>query len=150
MKNYFICSECGKYFQGESIEDCPVCATESTNLLLQRRPDGARVPDPTPSTPVANSKNKPVTAKAATLDDLVAAQNRTTHAIRALARFFFIWLRSGIVGAGLAGFGVSFLANKDLNGLGIFLVIVGWLITFIGFFYAFWQGMGELDKSQVH
>jgi hypothetical protein len=150
MMNYFVCPECGKYFQGETIDDCPVCAGASTNLLLQRRPAGARVATPTPSTPVANSKNKPVTAKAATLDDLVAAQNRTTHAIRALARFFFIWLRSGIVGAGLAGIGVSFLANKDLNGLGIFLVIVGWLITFIGFFYAFWQGMGELDKSQVH
>jgi hypothetical protein len=79
--------------------------------------------------------------------ELVAAQNRTTRAVRALAVFLFSSLRSGLVGSGFAGLG--FLTLSSSAQTGIFLIVIGWLITFVGFFVAFFKGSSELQKSNI-
>jgi hypothetical protein len=79
--------------------------------------------------------------------ELVAAQDRTTRAVRALAVFFFSSLRSGMVGTGLVGLGLlCFGSAKDF---GVILMVAGWLVAFIGFFVAFFRGSEELRKSEL-
>jgi hypothetical protein len=87
---------------------------------------------------------------------LVAASNRTTHAVRSLALFFFTLLRVNLFGGGLIGIG---LALSPFNSylifqtdrfamLGPWLVIAGSLISFIGFFVALSRGVRELNLSK--
>jgi len=82
--------------------------------------------------------------------ELIAAQNRTTHAVRALAVFFFISLRTGVLGSSLVGLGIFLLPNSSWSGFGVFLILAGWATAFIGFFWAVWAGMGELNKSRIY
>jgi uncharacterized protein YbaR (Trm112 family) len=87
---------------------------------------------------------------------VVAASNRTTHAVRSLSLFFFTLLRWNLFGGGLIGIG---LALNPFNSYLIFqtdrfamvgpwLYIVGSLISFIGFFVALSRGARELNLSK--
>lgn len=87
---------------------------------------------------------------------IVAASNRTTHAIRSLAIFFFTLLRVNLFGGGLIGIGLAlspfnsyFIFQTDrLAMIGPLLIIAGSLISFIGFFVALARGMRELELSK--
>jgi len=87
---------------------------------------------------------------------IVTASNRTTHAVRSLALFFFTLLRVNLLGGGLIGIG---LALAPINSYLIFqtdryamvgpwLVIAGSLTSFIGFFVALSRGVRELNLSK--
>jgi len=87
---------------------------------------------------------------------LVAASDRTTHAVRSLSIFFFTLLRWNMFGGGLMGLG---LALSPFNSYLIFqtdrfamvgpwLFVAGSLISFIGFFVALSRGMRELNLSK--
>ena len=109
-----------------------VSSTNQSNLTDSVPPGPPR---PTPNINGEFSK----TGK--TIDDLIRAQNRTTHAVRAFVRFLFIQL-TGITL-------VVFLWNLSLTtGNGSIQGLAGiiWIATVIWSSYAGWE---ELNKSNV-
>jgi hypothetical protein len=76
-------------------------------------------------------------------EDLIRAQNRTTHAVRAFVRFLFIQL-SGITFAVLL-WNLS-LADEDGNAFLQFLAVVVWIVAVVWSSKAGWE---ELEKSAV-
>jgi hypothetical protein len=77
-----------------------------------------------------------------TLEDLVRAQNRTTHAVRAFVRFLFIQL----TGLTLVFFLWNLFLETEANGFVGFLVLVVWLGTVVWSSAAGWD---ELNKSNI-
>ena len=122
------CNECGRLYRADLIKQCPGCAAinEPTNLEVPTNPYQAAV----------NIGSR------ATLDDLVRAQNRTTHAVRAFVRFLFILL-TGITCAVFL-WNVSIAING--NALIEFVAAVIWLGSVIWSSAAGWD---ELHKSNV-
>ena len=109
-----------------------VSSTNQPNLMDSVPPGPPR---PTPNINGEFSK----TGK--TIDDLIRAQNRTTHAVRAFVRFLFIQL-TGITL-------VVFLWNLSLTtGNGSIQGLAGiiWIATVIWSSYAGWE---ELNKSNI-
>jgi hypothetical protein len=86
------------------------------------------------------SKSISMSAKEATLDDLVAAQNRTTYAVRSLAVFFFITLCTSPFGYALVGAGVDAASST--------MVAWGWIIIVTGFLTGLLAGMLNLSLSR--
>ena len=146
---------------------CPKCMTtfDSNSLRTFKCPDCRNWLESAPET-----EEEKLSAEAETeseeldeFDDLeidtravVAASNRTTHAVRSLSLFFFTLLRWNLFGGGLIGIG---LALSPFNSylifqtdrfamLGPWLFIAGSLISFIGFFVAISRGMRELALSK--
>jgi hypothetical protein len=165
MNQEFICPNCDNKFKAKSINECPVCAQQNAMLLTRPTVFGIR-DDSEPefleqgepenqqqkklsSRPDTVIKQESISQRKIVNSDLVEAQNRTTHAIRALAVFFFTSLRTGISGSTVFGLGYLCLTNKDFTGFGVFLMFVGWAIAFFGFFYAVYSGMTELNKSKI-
>ena len=110
-----------------------VSSTNQPNLMDSVPPGPQR---PTPNINGEFSK----TGK--TIDDLIRAQNRTTHAVRAFVRFLFIQL-TGITL-------VVFLWNLSLTtGNGSIQGLAGiiWIATVIWSSYAGWE---ELNKSNIY
>lgn len=109
-----------------------VSSTNQPNLMDSVPPGPPR---PTPNINGEFSK----TGK--TIDDLIRAQNRTTHAVRAFVRFLFIQL-TGITL-------VVFLWNLSLtSGNGSIQGLAGiiWIATVFWSSYAGWE---ELNKSNI-
>ena len=77
----------------------------------------------------------------ATLDDVVASQNRTTHAIRALVRFLFIQFSTLFVAGFFSGLALVFDEN--------FLNIIALLVVLGGLIASSVAGWNELQKSDV-
>jgi AhpD family alkylhydroperoxidase len=152
MKTEFECPTCGQKFKAETINECPACAAHHASLLTRRTYLGAES-DPILEAPSTKKVRAPLIQeeprKEPTMGELIAAQNRTTHAIRALAVFFFISLRTSVVGGSFMGIGFLLLPISTVSGLGLFLIVAGWLTTLIGFFYAVHSGVTELLKSKV-
>ena len=78
--------------------------------------------------------------KEVSLADLVAAQNRTTYAVRSLAVFLFVTLCTSPFGYVLVGAGVD--AASDT------MVMWGWVIIVTGFVMGLLGGLGELRLSR--
>ena len=93
-------------------------------------------PADAPRKPISRprSNDKPVTLD---IEDLIHAQNRTTHAVRAFVRFLFIQLTGLTLAAFLWVWGISFL--QFLAG-GVWIVSVIWSSN---------AGWKELDKSGI-
>jgi|688.fasta_scaffold659664_1 hypothetical protein len=160
-----ICNECKTKYQDQDAENfghCPKCDSTFFTLASLREETSSR-PDktndfqsklPKNSINSVNSTNEQY-AQVADIERLIAAQNKTTHAIRAFVRFLFIQL-SGITAAALVWY-ISLLfvdqercfdygENCDGN---IFLQIVAlgiWVGTVI---YSSAAGWEELEKSEV-
>lgn len=123
------CGTCGRLYRADLIKKCPGCAAISEANNFQ-------------STSVRNVaiENQDIGAN---LDDLVRAQNRTTHAVRAFVRFLFIQL-SGITFAVLL-WNIS-LAWGNGNAFLQFLAAVVWIVSVVWSSKAGWE---ELEKSNI-
>lgn len=135
------CGTCGRLYRADLIKKCPGCAAISEANNFQ-------------STSVRNVaiENQDIGAN---LDDLVRAQNRTTHAVRAFVRFLFIQL-SGITFAVLL-WNISlafvdqqecFRSGEKCNGNAFlqFLAAVVWIVSVVWSSKAGWE---ELEKSNI-
>jgi len=123
------CSVCGRVYRADLVKKCPGCAAASgvSNFRAE-------------SVPITPNEN-PQTGFG--FEDLIRAQNRTTHAVRAFVRFLFIQL-SGITFAVLL-WNLS-LADEDENAFLQFLAVVVWIVAVIWSSKAGWE---ELEKSAV-
>lgn len=91
-----------------------------------------------------------------TIDDLIRAQNKTTHAVRAFVRFLFIQLTGITLAVFLWNLSLAFISPSDCNFRGencsgngaLQLMAVGvWIVTVIFSSRAGWE---ELQKSEIN
>jgi hypothetical protein len=138
-------------------EDCARCNKPlSPARLNQIRPPTSIQPPPPPpkriTEPPIFSPNRP----AKTFEDLVEAQNRTTHAVRAFVRFLFIQLSGLTLAVFIWNISNLFIDQQECfnygrqcsgNGFLRFLAVV------IGFITIYWSsdaGWKELEKSKIN
>lgn len=151
----FTCENCSTKFSGNSQADCPACAQYLASMLMSKRGSS----DPLDHLEELEIREEPksskekvvspkISTKEASLADLVAAQNRTTHAVRALAEFFFTWLKFSVFGAIFYFVGAWIFDSFESNAFGVVLIVAGALTTLIGFFVALNSGLDELDRSK--
>jgi len=114
------------------------------------------IPTVTPISPVQTPDFFPGNSKTGkTIDDLIRAQNRTTHAVRAFVRFLFIQLTGITFAVFLWQLSLTFIDEQDCfqsgdnctGNAGVqFLAGIIWIATVLWSSYAGWE---ELNKSNV-
>jgi hypothetical protein len=129
------CNQCGRFYRADLISKCPGCAAISQSKSDLDKPNNVQPPTIS-NFPTLYSSGE------TTLEDLVRAQNRTTHAVRAFVRFLFIQL----TGLTLVFFLWNLFLETDANGFVGFLVLVVWLGTVVWSSAAGWD---ELNKSNI-
>lgn len=144
-----------------SILICPRCQGkfESSDLRVLKCPNCKKWLEWDPSQPIEKDDEELESSFALSKDEtenldpatraIVMASNRTTHALRALAVFFFTSLRTSVIGSSIFGIGLAIGANPNAAGIGIFMAFVGWAVVLIGFIVAVRSGMKELEKSKI-
>jgi len=147
-----VCPKCSRQYDGsqfklfgyEKCKDCKVWleveAAAKSGASNQELQSGT----------AANAK----TISAVDLKDVVEAQNRTTYAVRSLARFFFISLQTSLFGGGIIMLTLNNRSNYDFYG-NLKSDSAGWvtfgsLVAFVGFLIAVYVGRRELSKSEIH
>ncbi len=135
------CNQCGRFYRADLISKCPGCASVSQVKAAEKPPVGEM--------PRANSSAE------TTLEDLVRAQNRTTHAVRAFVRFLFIQLTGVTLAVFLWTISLEFVNEQDCFQYGDnctgnpflqFLAGAVWIGSVILSSRAGWE---ELNKSNV-
>jgi hypothetical protein len=129
------CNQCGRFYRADLISKCPGCAAINQSKAEFDKPNNVQPPTIS-NFPTLYSSGE------TTLEDLVRAQNRTTHAVRAFVRFLFIQL----TGLTLVFFLWNLFLETDGNGFVGFLVLVVWLGTVVWSSAAGWD---ELNKSNI-
>jgi len=129
------CNQCGRFYRADLISKCPGCAAISQSKADLDKPNNVQPPTIS-NFPTLYSRGE------TTLEDLVRAQNRTTHAVRAFVRFLFIQL----TGLTLVFFLWNLFLETEANGFVGFLVLVVWLGTVVWSSAAGWD---ELNKSNI-
>lgn len=144
------CQNCGREYNVKRLKQCPICSvtgTKSEKPIPQSVPAPAN--DATPRVSPANDSTL------AFLQEVIYAQNRTTHAVRALVRFLFIQLASISI-----AWVISSLADKSVNvyecsrtgtscnpnGFLSFVAVVVWIV---GLFISSNIGWRELNASDI-
>lgn len=103
---------------------------------------------------VAKNKGQ-ITQSDTTLDDLVRAQNRTTHAVRAFVRFLFIQLTGITLAVFLWNISLAFIdeqacyQNGDNCSENAFLQFLAGIVWIVAVIWSSSAGWDELNKSNV-
>lgn len=126
-------------------ETCLFCNKTVNGDVVASTSETKAAPTATPRKAVAGP---------ATLDDVVAAQNRTTHAIRAFVRFLFIQLSAVTAGVLLLNFANQASTSYDCVEYGSCggsnaLTILAVLVIFAGVIVSSNVGWAELRKSNI-
>jgi hypothetical protein len=149
------CPDCGhkKFVPGTVIwkrdtpkPSVPKVTTPSTPQLAAKvssanQPNLKDSAPPGPPRPTPNM-NGEFSKTGKTIDDLIRAQNRTTHAVRAFVRFLFIQLTGITCAVFLWNLSIAVEGNTVIE----FLAAGVWLGAVIWSSYAGWE---ELHKSNV-
>lgn len=135
------CGTCGRLYRADLIKKCPGCASINEVNNYQ----------------AASTRNEGIENHgiSANLDDLVRAQNRTTHAVRAFVRFLFIQLSGITFAVVLWNISLAFVDQQaclqygdNCNGNAFlqFLAVLVWIVSVVWSSRAGWE---ELEKSNV-
>jgi len=142
------CNQCGRHYRADLIKQCPGCA--ATN---QSKAAGNKIDTVQPPTicdfPIESSSGN------TTLDDLVRAQNRTTHAVRAFVRFLFIQLTGITLAVFLWNISLGFVDEQACYQYGdnctgnAFLQFLAGIVWIVAVIWSSSAGWDELNKSNV-
>jgi hypothetical protein len=117
------------------------------NVETDTEPAPIEIKAPIKSEPKRAAPQQPYSGSAS-LDDLLEAQDRTTHAVRSLAEFVFTWLKYSLLGSVLLLAGIWISVNFTPSLFGNILVVIGGLVILVGFFVALNRGLDELQRSK--
>ena len=134
------CIECGQELDSEGY-----CTNNNCNYILQQSINNSENSSSN-STKDSNQKVKNrIDTRYSNLDEatkqIVLAQDRTTHAIRAVVRFLFIQLSAITLAIIVATFGAS-IENE-------FIIFVAVIIYIVGVIWSSNAGWSELEKSNL-
>lgn len=155
--NSQICPKC-EVPVAWTLDECPTCKTKRSGFIFSNSPssEDKNESDQVFKTNKLNSKSKNKSDADLTLADVVRAQNRTTHAIRAFVRFLFIQLTATTLGIFLWNISNQFIDQQRCfntgdhcsgNGFFRFLAV---MTILVGIFWSSNAGWSELSKSEIH
>ena len=125
-------------------KECAFCKSVLENDVCQRkdcRMYGIYLPDPKIRQQGSDAKDSIYSNLDESTKQIILAQNRTTHAIRAVVRFLFIQLTAITLALIIGAFG-----NAIDNGFMIFIAAV---IYIVGIIWSSNAGWSELGKSNI-
>ena len=134
---------------GWHLEKCPTCQTKKDHFIFTNSTSGQEIEEFEETSVASKWKGE------LTLADVVRAQNRTTHAVRAFVRFLFIQLTGITVTVFLWNLSLAFRDQQDCDAYGsnctgnTFLQVLA-TVVFIG--SVIWSsnaGWSELSKSDI-
>jgi hypothetical protein len=131
------CQECNSGYRRDKLKNCPSCG--AVNDFLGASPSSTSINS---QSTVNASFDFSGTARDSNIEKLIAAQNRTTYAVRAFVRFLFIQLSSVTLGVILWNLSNTFGGNK-------FLQITAVITILVGLFWSSNAGWSELGKSKI-
>ena len=139
--NVSYCKNCTYKFDMDEFDRCPSCDHQGSSSSNRGKTSNPQTTLISASSQVANLAN---------LDDLVAAQNRTTHAVRSLALFLFMSIGAAIPGMFLFSNAMSAKATcgyycSAADGMLIF----SYFFLGLGFAVALFTGLVTLARSRV-
>jgi len=135
------CNQCGRFYRADLISKCPGCAAANLSITAEKPPVGEM--------PRVNSRGE------TTLDDLVRAQNRTTHAVRAFVTFLFIQLSGITLAVFLWNLSLLFVDEEacfqsgDKCSGNIFLQSLAGIVWVVAVILSSREGWDELNKSNI-
>jgi len=144
------CQNCGREYNVTRLKKCPICAVAGAT------PQNPAAPSAPDSSNQVSRQAAPVADS--TLDflqEVIYAQNRTTHAVRALVRFLFIQLSTITI----AWF-INTLAKNSVNAYECqtqgtscspngFLSIISVVVWIVGLIVSSNIGWKELNSSDI-
>ncbi|CAN2185369.1 hypothetical protein MCEJIRE27_00389 [Candidatus Nanopelagicaceae bacterium] len=110
---------------------------------------------PTPTKRGEINEMSQFSATGKTIDDLIRAQNRTTHAVRAFVRFLFIQLSALTLSAFIWNVAAGFADSESCSYSGTnctgnsALQIIAGLVMLVGIGWSSSAGWSELEKSNI-
>lgn len=142
------CNQCGRHYRADLIKQCPGCAATNQSKTATNKIDSIQPPTFYDS-PIESSRGN------TTLDDLVRAQNRTTHAVRAFVRFLFIQLTGITLAVFLWNISLAFIDEQACYQYGdnctgnAFLQFLAGIVWIVAVIWSSSAGWDELNKSNV-
>jgi len=143
MTDLYTCPNCSRSYRADKLAECPRCFARGPGVVDEKR---------------VSAKNWAGLMNSASSDYsgstlIVAAQDRTTHAIRSLAIFVLVSISTALIGyiiiainAGSAlGCGLENLNCYSNSGGGI---VFGFVVIAVGFVLALVLGFRELTLSK--
>lgn len=164
MTERYTCKSCGNQFRADRWRSCYNCGEPTGSSIespSESQADESTWSDLIETVPKLRADARPkttqvnrATTNSSPLDisQLVRAQNRTTHAVRALAYFFFIQFQTALAGSTMIGWAIGTPSNYDMLG-GLrswpsFVFIFGVLTILGGMLLSLIMGYRELDQSK--
>ena len=80
-------------------------------------------------------------------EELLNEARRTTHAVRAIARFVLLLATYQVIAAVVVFVGSLMSATEEFVGPGVFFVVVGALVAIVGLVHSLAEGHSELSLS---
>lgn len=142
------CNQCGRQYRADLIKQCPGCAATDQSKTAANKIDSIQPPT-FDDFPIESSRGD------TTLDDLVRAQNRTTHAVRAFVRFLFIQLTGITLAVFLWNISLAFVDEQACYQYGdnctgnAFLQFLAGIVWIVAVIWSSSAGWDELNKSNV-
>ena len=135
------CLECGKPFRVDKLQHCPSCGVVNVRLgapvqqtQIQPSQQSTSTPQQFTPAPIASSDKGPA--------DLIAAQDRTTHAVRSLAITF---VAAPVISLIVT---VAFILAAQTGNIGI--IIVSGIFAVVILIATLVSALNELSMSKVH
>ena len=140
MTKFLQCPKCLEQYKAEDLkhERCPACDRwlEPAEVVQQKiAEDTAASHRSKKEAPSSRKVNEGTFRGDAGLAELIEAQDRTTHAVRSLALYFFITVTTSLIGAVL----IYTVPAATIPGV---------LIVATGFIASIVIGISELNKSK--
>lgn len=144
MKEYLDCKNCKLTYDSAEHRQCPNCDSIFTKISTKPQPEtlGKNSPNSQTSNVAKNSNDNVAASK---YDLIVEAADRTTHAVRAIAIFFFTFLISSAIGGVLIAIAMVVQAAGENAGI---LFFAGYVALLAGYVLAMVSGAQELRHSR--
>ena len=145
MSQMHECEVCAMRFNTSDYWKCPSCKTPYIDPRAKEIADACELVDETFATNKSNSTSSATRTTTSRTnqpsDALVAAQNRTTHAVRALAITF---VAAPVLSLVVGGFMFYALSTEEPG-----LIILSGVMGVAAFGWILFSSLGELAKSKV-
>jgi len=133
------CQSCEKEYRRDKLKQCPSCGIQNDYLV-----PSVSSTSKSSQTIVNSSFSVADPAQASDIKKLIAAQDRTTHAVRAIVLFLFIQLSGSSLAFVVWNLSMAFSEPNS------FLQFVAVFIWIVGIVWSSSVGWSEIQESEIY